>query len=135
MDGLLAVRYCVHNSRVNCTGPVWPSADRCDRASDDSAICGGNPRPLRSGRVFLRRQPLAGNGDDGFGTCGVDGRAVRGRVAGDWPAAEVGVAGVSVAGSGGPRGARLCGVRRARRVAGLRHAGLPASATARSRRC
>ena len=41
MDSLLAVRYCVHNSRVDCTGPVWPFADRCDRASDDSAICGG----------------------------------------------------------------------------------------------
>ena len=51
------------------------------------------------------------------------GRAVRGRVAVGWPAAAVGLVGVPVAGSGGPRGARLCSVRRRRPVAGLRHAG------------
>ena len=41
----------------------------------------------------------------------------------DAPAAAVGVARVPVAGVGGSRGARLCGVRRRRPVAGLRHAG------------
>ena len=42
---------------------------------------------------------------------GGDGRAVRGRVAVGGPAAAVGLVGVPVAVSGGPRGARLCGVR------------------------
>ena len=77
--------------------------------------CSASTRPkVRATSTSVERLRLPG---------GVDGRAVRGRVAGDWPAAEVGVVGVSVAGSGGPRGARLCGVRRRRPVAGLRHAG------------
>ena len=50
-------------------------------------------------------------------------RAVRGRVASPGPAAAVGVVRVSVAGTGGSVGARLCGVRRRRPVAGLWHAG------------
>ena len=45
MDGLAAVRYSVHNSRVDCTGRVWPFADRCDGASD---VMGPLRRPSAS---------------------------------------------------------------------------------------
>ena len=59
--------------------------------------------------------------------------AVRGWVADGGPPAAVCLVGVPVAGSGGPRGARICSVRRRRPVAGSTARGLPASATARSR--
>ena len=47
---------------------------------------------------------------------------------------HVGVVGIPVVGSGGSRSARLCGVRRWRPVARLRHAGCPSPATGGSRR-
>ena len=48
MDGLVAVRYSVHNSRVNCTGSVWPVADSADpRTADGSRGASDVPEALR----------------------------------------------------------------------------------------
>ena len=67
MDGLAAVRYSVHNSRVDCTGPVWPFADRsggaCDvmghlRQPSASTFRPRNPSTAAPRKVAIRSPPL-----------------------------------------------------------------------------
>ena len=63
MDGLVAVGYSVHNSRVNCTGPVWPFADRCPpiraspcRRADGERVASGRRGRGDRGRTAARAE-------------------------------------------------------------------------------
>ena len=67
MDGLVAVRYCVHNSRVNCTGPVWPFADRCDGRATTAPSAAATLGLYVPAAYSFDGNPSVGNGDDGFG--------------------------------------------------------------------